>query len=408
MQSTPRSNRLHIAFLGRRNAGKSSLINALANQEVSLGSPVPGTTTDPVFRAMELLPLGPVVLIDTAGLDDEGALGELRVKRTRAILERTELAVLIIDATLGPGDFELGLRRELESRKIPVVGVVNKLDLVGQVPLEEWQARLGLPLLTVSAAHRRGIDVLKRRLVESAPADWEGRALVDGLVRPGDLVYLVTPIDLEAPKGRLILPQVQTLRDILDHEATALVLKENAVERALARGPRPDLVIIDSQVFGQISAVLPPDMPLVSFSILFARHKGDLGLLAQGARRVASLKPGDRVLVAEACTHHPVGEDIGRVKIPRWLEKAVGGSLEFEYAVGPNFPPDLSAYALVIHCGGCMLNRGNMLSRLERLSEEGVPVVNYGVLIAYLHGALERTLSSFSDEVLHLRENMSE
>jgi [FeFe] hydrogenase H-cluster maturation GTPase HydF len=398
LHATPTSGRLHIAFFGRRNAGKSSLLNALTGQSVALVSGVPGTTTDPVWKSMEILPLGPCVVIDTAGIDDVGELGRLRVERTRRVLRRTDLAVLVLDPTRPPGREEDQLADELAARKLPVVVAVNKTDLEADPePCLEWARRRGLQAVAVSALTREGVGALRQALVATAPSDWEGPPIIGDLVGPDDVVVLVVPVDLEAPKGRLILPQVQTLRDLLDHDAMGLVVKETGLEAALGHlaPTRPRLVVTDSQAFGYVSSVVPREVPLTSFSILFARHRGDLSTLVAGARAVDTLGPGDPVVVAEACTHHPIGEDIGRVKIPRWLEKRVGGPLEWSYAVGGDFPADPERYKLVIHCGACMINRREMLQRLAAAAGAGVPVVNYGVLIAHLHGILPRALEPF-------------
>jgi len=398
LNATPTSGRLHIAFFGRRNAGKSSLLNALTGQAAALVSDVPGTTTDPVWKSMEILPLGPCVVIDTAGIDDVGELGRLRVDRTRRVLGRTDLAVLVLDPTRPPGEEEDTLAAELASRRLPVVATVNKSDLgADPEPCLEWARRRGIPAMAVSALTREGVDDLRRALVAAAPSDWEGPPIIGDLVSPGDVVVLVVPVDLEAPKGRLILPQVQTLRDLLDHEAMGLVVKESGLEAALGHlgGSRPRLVVTDSQAFDCVARVVPRDIPLTSFSILFARHRGDLTTLAAGARAADKLRPGDPVLVAEACTHHPIGDDIGRVKIPRWLERHVGGPLDWTHCAGGDFPADLERYKLVVHCGGCMINRREVLSRLAVASAAGVPVVNYGVIIAHLHGILPRALEPF-------------
>jgi len=370
MRSTPTSNRLHIGIFGRRNAGKSSLINALTGQGVALVSDVPGTTTDPVFKAMEILPLGPVILIDTAGVDDIGDLGRLRVERTRKMLRRTDVAVLVLDVTTPPGEEEDKLLDELAARELPVVVALNKTDLTaddgpdpklpgGASAAAVWAADRGLEPIPVSSVTGRGIGRLKQAIISAAPRHWEGPPIIGDLLEPGDTVVMVVPIDLEAPKGRLILPQVQTLRDILDHDAVGLVTKESRLERVLETlsPAHPRLVVTDSQAFGEVVRKLPPEVPLTSFSILFARHKGDLKTLVRGALAVDSLKPGAPVLVAEACTHHPIGDDIGRVKIPRWLEKHVGGTLAFTHYAGGDFPRDLENYSLVVHCGGCMINR---------------------------------------------------
>jgi len=398
MRTTPRSDRLHIAIFGKRNAGKSSLINALTSQPVALVSDVPGTTTDPVYKAMELLPVGPVVFIDTAGIDDAGDLGRLRVKRSLSVSNMADMALLVVDSLTGPSPIEQNLARRLAAKDLPVVGVLNKSDLVSpdeaQVLLERCRADIGVNFVAVSALTGSGIGALKEAIIKKAPGDWEGPPILGDLVKPGDLVVLVVPIDLEAPKGRIILPQVQAIRDVLDSDCYCIMVKENRLKEALERmKTSPRLVITDSQAFDKVASQVPVGVGLTSFSILFARHKGDLKTLVSGARRIESLKPGDSVLIAEACTHHPIGDDIGRVKIPRWLDKKVGGPLKFTWYAGGGFPEDLSGFKLAIHCGGCMINRREMLARLCALREAGVPVVNYGVLISYLHGIMDRALA---------------
>jgi [FeFe] hydrogenase H-cluster maturation GTPase HydF len=398
LNETPNSSRLHIAIFGRRNAGKSSLINALTKQTVSLVSEVAGTTTDPVSKSMELLPLGPVVLIDTAGIDDQGHLGELRVKRTFDVLNRTDLAILVLDGTQGAGEWEeqiLGLIRE---KKLPVVGVVNKVDAAdySNDRLKAWQKKLGLALIEVSSLTGQGIEELKQALIRKAPALEGEPPLVSDLVNPGEVVVLVTPIDGSAPKGRLILPQQQVIRDLLDHGVVAMVAREKELVQALkGLKQRPALVITDSQAFAEVSALTPPDLRLTSFSIVMARYKGDLDELVKGAQVIESLQPGDRVLIAEACTHHRQADDLGTVKIPRWLRQKVGGELDLHWSTGFNFPSDLGNYKLIIHCAGCMLNRREMLYRIGQATRAGLPIVNYGVLIAYLHGILPRALAPF-------------
>jgi len=398
MNATPVASRLHIAIFGRRNAGKSSIINAVTNQPIALVSDVPGTTTDPVHKTMELLPLGPVVFIDTAGLDDEGPLGEMRVKRTYEVLDRTDLAVLVLDGRLGLTDFERDLAKTIRERKIPLVGVVNKTDLpdFDRGKVEEWGKELGLYLVEVSTLTGVGIEALKMELIRKAPGGDQELTLVGDLIKPGDFVILVVPIDKAAPKGRLILPQQQVIRDLLDHGAIAVVTKESELRETLEQlGKRPALVVTDSQVFAKVDADTPKEIPLTSFSILMARQKGDLAELVQGAKAVMKLKPGDKVLIAEACTHHRQSDDIGTVKIPRWLEQKVGGKLEFHWASGISLPGDLSQYHLIVHCGSCMINRREMMARLNRAKSQGVPVVNYGVLIAFVLGILPRALQPF-------------
>ena len=397
MSSAPRGLRTHIGLFGRRNVGKSSVLNALTRQQVAIVSPTPGTTTDPVEKPMEFLPLGPVLFVDTAGIDDEGALGEQRIAKTRKALERTDLALLVAEAASW-GPFEEELLGEIRARAIPVVVVLNKVDAGPPSPvLLERLAAASVPAVETSVVSDRGVADLRRALLAAAPSDvLEGRRIVGDLVSPGDVVVLVTPIDAEAPKGRLILPQVQTLRDLLDSGAIAVVAREHELKEALASLSRPPrLVVTDSQAFRQVSADVPPGVPLTSFSILFARFQSDLAEMARGVAGVDRLKAGDHVLVAEACTHHPVGEDIGRVKIPRWLRERTGVPLEFETVQGRDFPEDLSPYALVVHCGSCMGNRREMLSRLLRGRQAGVPVTNYGLTIAYSLGILDRALEPF-------------
>lgn len=398
MQETPRGSRLHIAIFGRRNAGKSSLINALTNQHVALVSDIPGTTTDPVAKAMEILPIGPVMIIDTAGVDDVGQLGELRVQRTKEVLNKADIAVLVVDATVGLSQFELDLVNELKNRNMPVVGVINKSDMAEQKELNipACETSTGIKFVLVSALTGQGIEQLKSYIIEKAPSEWEGPPIIGDLIEPGDTVVLVVPIDSAAPKGRLILPQVQTLRDILDNDACALTVKENQLEQSLAQlNVPPKLVVTDSQAFKQVAQATPDNVALTSFSILFARHKGDLATFVAGAKAIESLNPGDKVLIAEACTHHRQQDDIGTVKIPRWLNKAVGGELAYTWVSGGNFPADLDQYKLVVHCGACMITRREMLYRLSVVRQSAVPIINYGVLIACLNGILDRALAPF-------------
>ena len=400
LNETPNSSRLQIAIFGRRNAGKSSLINALTGQEVALVADEPGTTTDPVVKAMELLPLGPVALIDTAGIDDTGALGELRVERTYQVLNRCDLAMLVLDSRVGVTPLEVEFLRKLRSQRIPVVGVVNQVDRKEYDSAQrlKWQEKLQLELVEVSAQTGVGILELKRAIIREAPRAEDGSSLVGDLFEPGDLIVLVIPIDSAAPKGRLILPQQQVLREILDRGGIAVATKEDRLQETLAHlGRKPALVVTDSQVFLKVAADTPPEIPLTSFSILFARFKGDLPELVRGVKAVEGLRPGDRVLVAEGCTHHRQCDDIGTVKIPRWLRQKVGGEIAFEWASGQSLPQDLSKYRLVIHCGGCMLNRREMKYRVAAAKEQGTPIVNYGVFIAYVQGIFPRALQPFPE-----------
>ena len=395
--SAPKGLRLHIGFFGRRNVGKSSLLNAITRQEVSIVSAVAGTTTDPVEKPMELLPLGPVLFIDTAGMDDTGALGALRVQKTRQALDRVEIAVVVTE-TPGWGEFETQLIAELTARQTPVIVVVNKTDVAQPRPdVLEWLSQRKLPVVLTSAVRGTGIAELRQALLAAAPPDYiDSPAILGDLVGPGGMAVLVVPIDKEAPKGRLILPQVQAIRDLLDSDAYCLVVKERELRGALAGLKEPPrLVVTDSQAFLKVAADTPRTVPLTSFSILMSRFKGDLLTQVEGALAVERLRTGDRVLVAEACSHHPIGEDIGRVKIPRWLTQYVGGNLEFDHVQGHDFPSDLSPYQLVVHCGACMWNRREMLSRILRCRQAGVPITNYGLTIAYSLGIFERALEPF-------------
>ncbi|HSB71353.1 MAG TPA: [FeFe] hydrogenase H-cluster maturation GTPase HydF [Candidatus Methylomirabilis sp.] len=396
-QATPKGLRLHIGLFGRRNVGKSSLLNAITRQHVSIVSEIAGTTTDPVEKPMELLPLGPVLFIDTAGIDDVGALGALRVERTRQVFDRTDLGVIVTQAGEW-GGFEEQLLTELTGRGTPVVVVFNKTDLARPAPevLERLAAKQIRAVQTV-AVEGTGILEIRQALLAGAPEDFVNHPTILGdLVGPGEMAVLVVPIDKEAPKGRLILPQVQAIRDLLDSDAYCLVVKERELRRALDRLVMPPrLVVTDSQAFLKVAADTPPEVPLTSFSILFARFKGDLTTQVVGTLAVDQLKTGDRVLIAEACSHHPIAEDIGRVKIPRWLTQYVGGKLEFTHVQGHDFPPDLTPYKLVIHCGACTVNRREVLSRIMRCRQAGVPVSNYGLVIAYSLGIFERALEPF-------------
>ncbi|HOB74621.1 MAG TPA: [FeFe] hydrogenase H-cluster maturation GTPase HydF [Phycisphaerae bacterium] len=396
-RSTPRSLRLHIGLFGRRNVGKSSLLNAVTRQQVSIVSEFAGTTTDPVEKPMELLPLGPVLFIDTAGVDDEGALGALRVRKTCQVLDRTDLGVIVAEAGAW-GAFEDQVLAELRKRNVPVVVVFNKIDLAAPDP-ELVQKLTGLNVRLVRTAASRGEGMLdfRQALLDVAPADFVNNpTILADLVPPGRAAVLVVPIDKEAPRGRLILPQVQTIRDLLDHDAFCMVVKERELPRALEMlSEPPALVVTDSQAFLKVAADTPPEIPMTSFSILFARFKGDLAAQVEGTLAVDVLRAGDRVLVAEACSHHPIAEDIGRVKIPRWLTQYVGGELKFEHVQGHDFPEDLSPYKLVIHCGACMTNRREVLTRILRCRQAGVPITNYGLVISYSLGLFERALQPF-------------
>lgn len=396
MDKTPRGARLHIAFFGKRNVGKSSLINALTNQDIALVSEVPGTTTDPVYKSMEILPIGPVELIDTAGVDDIGDLGAMRVERTMRVLRKTDLALLIVDPATPIDDFEETLIQKLKEASIPTIAVINKIDLAPAVSVRASMEAHGLPVVEVSATLKKGLEPLKRKMIETVPGDWLTPAIVGDLIDPGDTVVLVVPIDLSAPKGRLILPQVMTTRDILDSDAIAITVKERELASAIGNMvKKPRLVVTDSQAALKANADTPPDVLFTTFSILFARYKGNLDILVRGAKAVRNLKRGDPVLLVEACTHHPQADDIGRVKIPRWLRQAVGGEMKFDTAVGGDYPENLSDYKLIVHCGSCMLNRREMLYRISMAEEAGVPIVNYGVIITYVHGLLHRALSPF-------------
>lgn len=400
IDDTPRANRPHIAILGRRNAGKSSLINAITGQDIALVSDQAGTTADPVYKSMEILPLGPCVLIDTAGIDDAGDLGQLRVKKTREVLDKTDLAVLVIDPALGVSSFEKDLLEDFSKQDIPVLAVLNKIDRdnVRKALLEQ---ELGLSLHPVSTVTGKGISELRELIAINTPGGLENVSLVGDIISPGDICILVTPIDSAAPKGRLILPQVQTIRDILDHNAQALVVRETELESALASLSRPPrLVVTDSQVFATVSSLVDESIPLTSFSILFARYKADLKSMMQGVEVLQELKPGDRVLIAEACTHHRQEDDIGRVKIPRLLQQQAGGILDLNWCSGSTYPEDVESYKLIVHCGACMLNRKQMLSRIRIAHEKGVALINYGVFLAYMTGILDRAIRGSQGTVL--------
>ena len=390
MNQTPAGERVHIAFFGRRNAGKSSLVNAFTGQEMAIVSDVKGTTTDPVSKAMELLPLGPVQIIDTPGIDDEGALGQLRVRRTRQVLNKTDLAILVVDASVGMTAVEEELVQLLKQKNVPWILAWNKSDLLETIPSGEGNT------IWVSALTGYNIHELKELAAKTALKEEVKRPLVSDLLEPGEVAVLVVPIDKAAPKGRLILPQQQTIRDILEAGASALVCRDSELPQTLDRlAQPPKIVITDSQVFGKVSKMVPPEVPLTSFSILMARYKGDLPLAVAGAAAVDSLKDGDKVLIAEGCTHHRQCDDIGTVKIPNWIRKRTGVEPEFIFSSGNSFPEDLSQFKMVIHCGGCTLPEREMKYRLACAADQGIPVTNYGILIAYLNGILKRTVEPF-------------
>ena len=396
MNEVVSAERVHIGFFGCRNAGKSSLVNAITAQELSVVSDTAGTTTDPVKKSMELLPIGPVVIVDTPGFDDIGALGEKRVARTRAVLRTIDVAVLVIDVAVGVQETDRELLSLIQERKLPYLIAWNKSD--EHAPAVELP---GVPVeqqLWVSAKTGQGIRELKDAIGAVAKGQQEPVPLVADLISPGDLLVLVVPIDSAAPKGRLILPQQQTIRDILDADARALVVKENELKHTLEelRNP-PAMVITDSQAFKKVAAEVPEDVPLTSFSILMARHKGFLELAVCGAAKLDSLQDGDRVLICEGCTHHRQCGDIGTEKLPKWLREYTGKNLTLEFTSGKGFPDDVSGYALVLHCGGCMLTEREVLARMEQATEQGTPVTNYGTAIAQMNGILKRSLSIFPD-----------
>ena len=385
------ADRLHIGFFGLRNAGKSSLVNAITNQELSLVSDVLGTTTDPVRKAMELLPLGPVVIIDTPGLDDVGALGEARVKKARQVLNTVDIAILVSDAAKGLTFLENELVDLFKAKNIPYIIAYNKIDTIDASKLQESEREI-----YVSALNGTNVERLKEKIGALQGNSGEERVIVSDLIKAGDTVVLVVPIDKAAPKGRLILPQQQTIRDILDCGAMALVCRDSELEAMLkSLNEPPKLVITDSQVFGKVSKILPRSIPLTSFSILFARYKGNLWGAVNGAARLDSLKDGDRILISEGCTHHRQCGDIGTVKLPKWLSEYTGKKLELEFTSGRDFPEDLSPYSLIIHCGGCMLTEREMQYRTRQAEDAGVPITNYGMVIAHIHGILKRSLEPF-------------
>lgn len=399
LNDTPSGERVHIGFFGRRNAGKSSVVNAVTGQSLAVVSDTKGTTTDPVSKAMELLPMGPVMVTDTPGFDDEGALGELRVQKTRQVLGSTDVAILVVDVMEGMTEADRQLLALFRKQQQPYLVVWNKCDLLDEIPAcRETE-------IYVSATEKINITLLKDRIAQLGKNDEAKFQLVGDLIHPEDLVVLVIPIDKAAPKGRLILPQQQVIRDILEADASAICVKEYELRGLLERlGTAPALVITDSQVFAKVSADVPEQIPLTSFSILMARYKGLLDEAVRGAAAIERLKDGDRVLIAEGCTHHRQCDDIGSVKLPRWLKNYTGKHLEFETCSGREFPEDLSRFSLVIHCGGCMLNEREMRSRMKRASVQEIPITNYGIAIAYFQGILKRCIGMFPHLLAELEE----
>ena len=392
LNATPRGDRIHIALFGKRNAGKPSVINAMTNQELAIVSDVKETTTDPVYKAMELLPLGPVVMIDTPGLDDEGELGAKRVKKAKEVLAKADIALVIMDATAGMTEFEEDMICLIEEKKIPYLKVYNKMDLTDAKEWKEDKACF------VSAKDKKGIWELKEEIGKLIPTDDDTLKIVGDLVCPNDFVILVVPIDSAAPKGRLILPQQQTIRDLLEAGAASIVVKETELEKTLEEiGKKPALVITDSQAFGKVSKIVPEDIKLTSFSILFARYKGDLEEEVRGVKALEHLEDGAKILIAEGCTHHRQCDDIGTVKLPRWIRNYTGKELEFEYSSGRDFPEDVTKYSLIVHCGGCMLNEREMRYRQKCALDQEIPITNYGIAIAYMQGILKRCVEMFPD-----------
>lgn len=409
MNQTPASERVHISFFGRRNAGKSSIINAVTGQELAIVSDVRGTTTDPVYKTMELLPLGPVMVIDTPGIDDEGELGALRVKKSYQVLNKTDIAVLVVDSTIGRGAPEEALIKRFRDKRIPYVVVYNKCDLIstdrkegaGAVSCDISSQDADSHTICVSAAKKANIYELKEMIASLKPEDTHKYPLIGDLMSPLDLIILVVPIDKAAPKGRLILPQQQTIRDILEHGGLSMVVRDtelkDALTNLLSKGIRPHLVVTDSQAFKRVSRDTPADIPLTSFSILFARYKGDLKTAVEGAAALRDIQDGDRILIAEGCTHHRQCDDIGTFKIPNWIRQYTGKQPEFVFTSGTEFPDDVSAFKLVVHCGGCMLNEREMKYRIACCQDQHVPITNYGILIAQVTGILKRSLEPFPE-----------
>lgn len=411
MNQTPSSERVHIGFFGRRNAGKSSVLNAVTGQDLAVVSDVKGTTTDPVQKSMELLPLGPVVVIDTPGIDDEGELGALRVKKSYQVLNKSDAAVLVVDASLGLCEEDFAFIEHIQKKQIPYAVAFNKSDLAPSASLAkdlQYLKEHQIDFVSVSTADLSGIDTLKEKIATLAKTEDTKLRIVADLIHPSDFVVLVVPIDKAAPKGRLILPQQQTIRDILEADATAIVVKEYELRDTLAHlGKKPRLVITDSQVFAKVSADTPADIMLTSFSILFARYKGNLPALIKGVTALEQIEDGDKILVSEGCTHHRQCDDIGSVKLPRWIQQYTGKEPEFVFSSGTEFPADLSPYKMIVHCGGCMLNEREMKYRLACAKDQNIPMTNYGILIAYIQGILKRSVEPFPAVSMMLTEEPS-
>lgn len=401
MNQTPASERVHISFFGKRNAGKSSVINAVTGQDLSIVSSVMGTTTDPVYKTMELLPLGPVMIIDTPGIDDEGELGALRVRKSYQVLNKTDIAILVIDSTIGKTEEEFALIHRFHKKKIPYLVVYNKIDLLSNEEIKDLAMSVRPDEVLVSASSNMNIYELKEKIASLKPEDTHKYPLIQDLIEPLDLVILVVPIDKAAPKGRLILPQQQTIRDILERGALSLVVRDTELKDTLehfrAQGIRPRLVVTDSQAFARVSRDTPEDITLTSFSILFARYKGELETQLKGVSSLSSLEDGDRILISEGCTHHRQCGDIGTSKIPDWIRNYTGKKPVFEFTSGTEFPEDVSSYKMVVHCGGCMLNEREMKYRIACCQDQGVPITNYGILIAQVTGILKRSLGPFPE-----------
>ncbi|HNW26383.1 MAG TPA: [FeFe] hydrogenase H-cluster maturation GTPase HydF [Candidatus Gastranaerophilaceae bacterium] len=393
-----KSMRLHIGIFGKRNVGKSSILNALVEQDISIVSETAGTTTDPVEKSMELLPLGPVLFVDTAGIDDEGALGKQRVEKTKKVIDRIDLAIIICDSR-GFDEFEEKLVEEFNIRKTPFIVVINKIDENKLIDLSTFQ--LFNPIKT-SALTKEGLNELKQSIIKNVPENFFAQSsIISDLIPPGEVAVLVVPIDKEAPAGRLILPQVQTIRDLLDNDSIAIVTKERELKKTLDNLKTPPAIVVtDSQAFLKVSADVPKSIPLTSFSILFARFKGELNEFVKGTMAIEKLKSGDKILICESCTHHAIGDDIGRVKIPRWLTQYTGKKLTFEHYAGHDFPENIKDYALIIHCGACMTNRREILSRIFKAKQADIPITNYGLTIAYSLGIFERALGPFKSAKL--------